>query len=94
LKGENVQSRRHSDPLFHFSYSIFKIEFIVFKLAFLGFSLYGLYKFAEREIGFIPASSPPAEISKPVPSETSPAEQAKPQELNPKSYVSSPATSP
>jgi hypothetical protein len=45
-------SKRHSDPLFTFSYSVFKIEYILIKLVLLGLSVYGLYKFIETETGF------------------------------------------
>jgi hypothetical protein len=53
-----VPRPRHSDDLFHFSYSIFKIEYIVVKLVLFGLSLFGLYKLVESETGFKFVESP------------------------------------
>jgi hypothetical protein len=42
--------RRHSDELFEFSHSLFKIEYKITKLVFFALSLYGLYGLLSEHI--------------------------------------------
>lgn len=80
--------RRHSDPLFRISYGIFSVKFVIAEIVFAALSIFGLYELIQIEINH--ASSPPASISAPAPSETSPAERATPPKPIPKSNASAP----
>jgi hypothetical protein len=77
----------HSDDLFRFSYSIFKIEYIIFKL-------FGLFKLVQGETGFTFASPPSIGTSAPAPPRSLADVQATPQGPPQKPSESSPRSSP
>jgi hypothetical protein len=90
----HMPQHRESDWFEKFNKYLARIKFVLFEVViFIGFLMF-LWDKVKHDVAFIPAGSPSAVVSMPIPSGSSPAPPAKPEEPNPRSNAQCTSTSP